>query len=92
MRLLAKRHKKLVGSTPTRTLAAGNRKLLLRLNRRAWPTKLSLQTHALAPLPTTVVKESVGGAEAAGVGSSTKSAGLAVLLRVPSFADLEAQL
>ncbi len=45
MRLLAKRHKKLVASTPMRTLAAGNRKLLLRLNRHEWPTKLSLQTH-----------------------------------------------
>jgi hypothetical protein len=33
------------------TFASGNRKLLLRLNRRKWPTKLDLQTHALAPLP-----------------------------------------
>ncbi len=32
VRLLAKRHKQLVASTPTRTLAAGSRKLLLRLN------------------------------------------------------------
>ena len=51
VRLLAKRHKQVVASTPMRTFAAGNRKLLLRLNRSEWPTKLSLQTHALAPLP-----------------------------------------
>ena len=49
-----------------RTLAAGDRKLLLRLNRREWPTKLSLQTHALAPLPATTVKEPVGGPEHGG--------------------------
>ncbi|MGB9031569.1 MAG: hypothetical protein WCC27_15720, partial [Acidobacteriaceae bacterium] len=53
VRLLAERHKKVVASTPMRTLAAGNRKLLLTLNRHDWPTKLSLQTHPLAPLPTT---------------------------------------
>ncbi|MGA7704397.1 MAG: hypothetical protein WB998_05820 [Solirubrobacteraceae bacterium] len=52
VRLLAKRHKALVASTPTKTLKAGKRSLLLRLNPRRWPTKLSLQTHALAPLPT----------------------------------------
>ncbi len=33
MRLLAKRRRSVVASTPTRTLAAGNRRLLLRLNR-----------------------------------------------------------
>jgi hypothetical protein len=33
------------------TFAAGNRKLLLALNRAKWPTKLDLQTHALAALP-----------------------------------------
>jgi hypothetical protein len=51
IKLLAKRKKKVVASTPTRTFASGNRKLLLRLNRRQWPTKLDLQSHALAPLP-----------------------------------------
>lgn len=51
MRLLAKRGRKLVAATPTRVLKAGNRRLLLRLNPRRWPTKLTLQTHALAPLP-----------------------------------------
>ncbi|HUA74428.1 MAG TPA: hypothetical protein VL988_06695 [Solirubrobacteraceae bacterium] len=49
---VAKRKKtKIVGSTPMRTFAGGNRKLLLRLDRRRWPNKLDLQTHALAPLP-----------------------------------------
>jgi hypothetical protein len=52
VRLLASRSKRVVASTPTRTLAAGNRHLLLRLDPRRWPTKLDLQTHALAPLPT----------------------------------------
>jgi hypothetical protein len=52
VRLLAERRKRVVASTPSRTLAAGNRKLLLRLNVHRWPTKLDLQTHALAPLPT----------------------------------------
>jgi len=88
VRLLAKRRRKLVASTPMRTLAAGNRKLLLRLNPHDWPTKLSLQTHALAPLPTTTVKEAVGGPEHGGGGSNTVSTGLSVLTHVPSFAEL----
>jgi hypothetical protein len=52
VRLLAKRHGATVASTPSRTLAAGSRKLLLKLNPHRWPTNLDLQTHALAPLPT----------------------------------------
>jgi len=88
VRLLAKRHRKLVASTSMRTFAAGDRKLLLALNRRRWPTKLSLQTHALAPLPTTTVKEGVGGPEHGGSGSNSISTGLTVLPRVPSFAGL----
>jgi hypothetical protein len=52
VRLVAKRHGRVVASTSTRTLAAGERQLLLRLDPRRWPTKLDLQTHALAPLPT----------------------------------------
>ena len=85
VRLLARRHDKVVASTPMRTLAAGNRKLLLRLSLREWPTKLSLQTHALAPLPTTTVKESVGGPEHGSSGSNTETTGLTVLPHVPSF-------
>ena len=51
VKLIAKRKKKIVASTPVRTFASGNRKLLLALNRRRWPTALKLQTHALEPLP-----------------------------------------
>ena len=53
VRLLAKRKRVVVAHTPTLTMAAGNRKLMLRLSRRRWPTKLDLQTHALGVLPTT---------------------------------------
>jgi hypothetical protein len=52
IKLIAKRHGQVVANTPTRTLSRGTRKLLLRLDPRRWPTKLQLQTHALAPLPT----------------------------------------
>jgi hypothetical protein len=88
VRLLAERHKQLVASTPTDTLAAGERKLLLRLNPHDWPTKLSLQTHALAPLPTSTVKEAVGGPEHGGTGSTTVTTGLTVLPHVSTFAGL----
>ena len=87
VRLLARRHKQLVASTPMRTFAAGARKLLLRLNPHDWPTKLSLQTHALAPLPTVTAKEPVGGPEHGGTGSNTVSTGLTVLPHLPSFAE-----
>lgn len=87
IRLLAKRRNKLVASTPMSTLAAGTRKLLLRLNPHDWPTKLSLQTHPLAPLPTVTVKKSVGGPEHGGVGTNTVTTGLVVLPSVPSFAE-----
>lgn len=52
LRLVAKRGRSIVASTPSRTLAAGNRSLLLHLNVHRWPTKLDLQSRALAPLPT----------------------------------------
>lgn len=68
IRLLAERRKRVVASTPTRTLAGGARKLLLRLNPRNWPTKLDLQTHALAPLPKLSIK---------GVGTNEVSTSLA---------------
>ncbi len=51
VKLVAKRKAKVVASTAMHTLAGGDRKLRLALNRRRWPTKLDLQTHALAPLP-----------------------------------------
>jgi len=91
VRLLAMRRRRLVASTPARTLAAGKHKLLLRLNPRNWPTRLSLQTHPLAPLPTVTVKAPGGGAEHAGgpehggIGSNTVATGLTVLPRVPSL-------
>jgi len=92
VRLLAERHKKLVASTPMRTFVAGNRKLLLALNRKEWPTKLSLQTHALAPLPSTTVKEAVGGPEhGSGSVSNTVSTGLIVLPHLPTFTGLESR-
>ncbi len=49
--LLAKRGATVVARSPARTFAGGNRRLMLRLQRRSWPTKLDLQTRALAPLP-----------------------------------------
>jgi hypothetical protein len=52
VQLLAKRHRRVVAQTAPRTLAAGTRRLQLRLDPRSWPTKLDLKTHALAPLPT----------------------------------------
>jgi hypothetical protein len=58
VRLLAKRHTRLVASTAARTFQAGNRSLSLKLNIHRWPTKLNLQTHALAPLKTTSTRES----------------------------------
>jgi hypothetical protein len=88
VRLVAKRRKKVVAQTPMHTFAAGNHKLLLRLNRHRWPTSLSLQTHALAPLPSTTLKEAQGGPEHGGNGASTESTGLTVLPRVPTFAEL----
>jgi hypothetical protein len=89
VRLLAKRRKKLVASTPMRTLTAGNRKLLLRLNPHAWPTKLSLQTHALAPLPAIPAQGSAGGPEHASTGTNSVATGLVVLPHVPTFAESE---
>lgn len=73
VRLLAKRHGRVVAQTPTRTLKAGSRVLLLRLNPRSWPTKLSLKTHALAPLP---LVSSVTGE---GANVTSVSTGIAVL-------------
>jgi len=52
VRLLAERHRQVVASTPQRTLQAGRRTLLLKLDPKRWPSKLNLETHALAPLPT----------------------------------------
>jgi hypothetical protein len=74
VRLLAKLRTRVVASTPMRTLAAGNRSLALRLDRRRWPTKLDLQTHALAKLPTVSTR---------GASTTTVSTGFASLDRTP---------
>jgi hypothetical protein len=52
VRMIARRGRKVVARTQFRTLAAGNHRLLLVLSRRRWPTKLELQSRALAPLLT----------------------------------------
>jgi hypothetical protein len=52
LRLVAKRRSQVVAATSMLTFEAGSRRLLLRLDPRRWPTKLSLRSHALAPLPT----------------------------------------
>jgi hypothetical protein len=80
VRLVALRGRKAVAHTARRTFPAGNRKLLLRLTPKRWPTKLSLQTHALAPLPTT---SATGGAEG-GAGPTTIGTSLA-FPRLPAF-------
>jgi hypothetical protein len=76
VKLLAKRKQKVVAATPMQTFASGNRKLLLRLNRRKWPTKLDLQTHALAPLPLVSTRLP---------GNNTVGTRLAHLPSVPAF-------
>ena len=58
VRLVAKRRKTTVAATRLQVLAAGDHRLRLKLNVKRWPTKLDLQTHALAPLPTTTTRES----------------------------------
>jgi hypothetical protein len=52
VRLIAKRRQGIVAATRERTFRAGTHSLMLALNPRRWPTKLTLKTHALAPLPT----------------------------------------
>lgn len=75
VQLVAMRKRAVVAQTPRRTFGAGNRELLLNLNPHRWPTKLNLQTHALAPLP---VVSSVAGE---GAGVTTETTGLYVLPR-----------
>jgi hypothetical protein len=81
VRLIAKRKKKVVASTSNKTFAAGNRTLALRLNRNRWPTKLDLQSHALAPLPTVSTRGS-------GAASDSVGTGFVTLPRVPSLSEL----
>jgi IPT/TIG domain len=53
-RLVGRKGKKVVAHTRLKMLAPGMHKLLLKLNRHKWPTKIELQAHALAALPTVV--------------------------------------
>ena len=76
VRLLAKRRRRVVASTPMRILQAGDRRLLLRLSPKSWPTKLDLQTHALAPLPTQSTR---------GAATTTVGTGAVVLPRTRPF-------
>jgi hypothetical protein len=55
VQLLAKRNGRVVAKTLRKTLKAGRRKLLLRLNPHRWPNKLDLQAKPLHPLPATPV-------------------------------------
>jgi hypothetical protein len=50
--LLASRRGRVVAHTRPRTLRAGRRRLLLRLDPKRWPTKLDLHATPLHPLPT----------------------------------------
>jgi hypothetical protein len=77
VRLLARRKKHVVASTANLTLAAGDRHLTLHLDPRRWPTKLDLQTHALAPLPTTSTR-------GASVDAVSTSAAFPTALGLPS--------
>lgn len=76
VRLVAKRKGQVVARTAMRTLAAGNRKLLLALSVKKWPTKLDLQTHALEPLPTVSLR---------GAATTTVGTRLTVLPKTPPF-------
>jgi hypothetical protein len=79
VRLVAERRKKVVAATQDRTYKAGDRTLLLRLNPHRWPTKLNLQTRALAPLP---LVSSVTGE---GANVTTEETGLRAMPRVGPF-------
>ncbi len=54
VRLVGRKGSKVVAHTSLKVLAPGMHKLLLKLNRHKWPTKIELQSHALAALPTVV--------------------------------------
>lgn len=68
VRLLARRDGTVVSSTRTYVLKAGTHTLSLRLQANRWPTKLDLQSHALAALPTVAYNRNSGEAIAASVG------------------------
>jgi hypothetical protein len=57
VRLIAQHHKQVVARTATSVMKAGSHDLRVQLNVHLWPTKLDLQTHALAPLKTVTTLE-----------------------------------
>jgi hypothetical protein len=77
MRLVARRKHALVAQTPMQTFKPGNRRLMLTLNPRRWPTKLALQAHALEPLR---IVSSVTGE---GANVTTQTTGLFVSPQTP---------
>ena len=77
VQLIAKRKKRVVAETKSRTFTPGRRKLLLQLDRKRWPTELKLNQRNLAPLKKIPLTSS---------NVETVSTGFGVLPQVPSFA------
>jgi len=73
VQLVALRRDRRVAQTPRKTLAAGKRKLLLRLNPRRWPTRLDLKATPLAPLPSAPAGTGGGQAKPPPLGSNSFS-------------------
>ena len=67
VRLIAKRDRRVIAATKAHVFNAGNRRLLLQLDPRRWPTKLALQQKALEPPK--VVSSTAG--EGANIGTIT---------------------
>ncbi|HEY2536281.1 MAG TPA: hypothetical protein VGI24_04780 [Solirubrobacteraceae bacterium] len=89
VRLLALRRRRTVAATGQLVLARGRRTLRLRLRRRAWPTKLSLQVHAIGPVPLIPSGGGAGGGGPTGgpttVGTSLRAPGAGPLSSAPSL-------
>ncbi len=77
VQLIAKRKKRVVAETKSRTFEPGRRKLLLALDRKRWPTELKLDQKNLAPLKKIPLTSS---------NVESVSTGFGVLPQVPSFA------
>jgi len=72
IRLVALRHRRIVAATRRRVLRRGERHLLLRLDPKRWPSKIELQTHPLAPIPTVPVHKRAGARNAADFGAAPR--------------------
>ncbi len=79
VRLVAERRHHVVASSKRQTMKAGRHTVLLRLNPKRWPTKLNLQTHALAPLPTRSAANSLNTVTTSFVAPSTLISGAGFL-------------